>query len=227
MKKLSIVVGLLACATTLSANTHQGFYTGLNVGYRNLILKDRSTAIGNGGAIANKGELAMGSLLAGISLSYLHEVSSNFYAGLEIAGDVTPQNKKIASGLSSADVSVYSLKVKSMFSYSGALVLGYACDKFLPYIKVGATGTQIKISGTRNADPANGIAQGSVQNASKNPFGILGGVGMQYGITDSFYLGSEYSYAYYIKKIKFADQYRNFNYTPSAHTFKVKFAYKF
>lgn len=218
---------LVTCAI---ANTHQGFYAGLSVGYNNNVYKIKKTLAANGRAGASVNATA-GSFLAGLSLAYLHEVSSSFYLGAELAFDFLPQTGKTEIPADPAgDTTIWTLKKKSQFTYSGALLAGVAFEKVLPYLKVGAIGTNVNIKGHRSATA--GVYTEGDFKASKRPWGLVAGLGIIFPVADSVYIGTEYAYSHYFRTIKFDDNgaaasKRNFAVKPSSHTFKLKFAYKF
>lgn len=224
MKKLSaFIVSSIVAVSAVQANANQGFYAGITAGYRNLLNKTTATVYNNGAA-AGKHDLNLSTFNGGISLSYLHGVTDSVILGVELAGSVNPGTNKAVFHDDPANNDQWLLKVRSLFDYSASVVAGLSFDKTLPYVKIGVSGSDIRVKINRTGN----IVGNRDFKFTKRPFGVLVGLGVQFPVTESVYFGTEYNYTHFVKTVKFDDEtVRRFKFTPKAHTFKIKLAYKF
>lgn len=225
MKKMITAAALLA-VSSLEASSFQGFYAGLGLGYRNVTSKVTATDLANPGrSNAGKADGNIASPTVGLTVSYLHALSDSFVGGVELAGSFNPSSRKLVHVGDPANTESWHLKLKSSLNYSAAVVIGVAYDKVLPYVKLGAEGSEYKVALDRTAGAG---VTAKTMKVTKRPFGVLTGLGVQFPVSDNIYMGTEYAYTHFVKKVKLSDaEFREFVFKPSAHTFKVKIAYKF
>lgn len=225
MKKIITAAALLT-VSSLEASSFQGFYAGLGLGYKNVTSKVTATDIDHAPRpSAGRADVNIASPSVGITVSYLHAVSDSFVGGVELAGSFNPASRKFVHRGDPNNTETWNLKLKSSLNYSAAVVIGVAYNKVLPYVKVGAEGSAYKVALDRTAGV--GIAAKTMK-VTKRPLGVLAGLGIQFPVSDNIYMGTEYAYTHFVKKVKLSDaEFREFVFKPSAHTFKVKIAYKF
>lgn len=149
----------------------------------------------------NRTKLKEAQFLGGLYLGYNHQYANNLVTGLEI--DVTVPKKKKADA------------VDPRLFGSARVRVGYAMDRFLPYVDGGLLVGQMEA-----AAPAKGSA------SKKTHFGFTVGAGVEYALTDHISARASYHYM----KLRDADYQLvtgNRKVGFAGHTLGVGISYKF
>jgi len=104
------------------------------------------------------------------------------FSGTSITGDLTDQTFGTLDD-------VFTTKINSIATVTGRI--GYAFNNWLPYIKGGYAGADVKFSVSDTV----GINQGSGSQTNWHNGWTLGG-GLEYGLTPNWIVGIEYDYIY-------------------------------
>ncbi|UXM95135.1 porin family protein [Bartonella sp. HY329] len=167
--------------------------------------------------------------VGGLYAGYNFEVGNNVVLGAEtdfVWGDVKDSYSSIDRY--AAD-SVYNYNtegsIKQKWAGATRVRVGYAMDRFMPYVAGGVAYTKVETSGQNyltSANPAAPTVQaGSVlgYNTSNTMTGWTIGAGVDYAVTDNVLVRLEYRYADY------GDKTNTYTHT-SGQTFKEKVDYK-
>jgi outer membrane immunogenic protein len=163
-----------------------GFYIGINGGGGWAQNDHSDLTLGGGfwtdGAFGGRQRVNADGALFGGQAGYNWQMSSWVF-GLELAGDAT--------NIRRTDVSIFfpatdllTSKVDGIFTVTGRI--GYAFNNWLPYIKGGYAGAQLR---TTNFD-----LFGDSLDHSDWRSGYTIGAGLEYGITPNWTIGVEYAY---------------------------------
>jgi outer membrane immunogenic protein len=166
-----------------------GFYIGINGGggwaqndHSDLTLGGGFWTDGPDGALGGRQRVNADGALFGGQAGYNWQMSSWVF-GLEVAGDAT--------NIRRTDVSIFfpatdllTSKVDGIFTVTGRI--GYAFNNWLPYIKGGYAGAQLR---TTNFDNA-----ASSLDHSDWRSGYTIGAGLEYGIAPNWTVGVEYAF---------------------------------
>lgn len=163
----------VAIASPALANNVSGARAEAIVGWDNVGVDLEDFGLGDG---------SRGGVLFGLGLGYDFGVGERWSIGIdaEIADSTT--DLEITDGVDSAKVSV------GRDLYVGGRLTTAVSDKVNLYVKAGYTNARIKASAT-----IGGVTESDAANGD----GIRAGVGAQYYVNSSVYLGAEYRYSNY------------------------------
>ncbi|MDT6940718.1 porin family protein [Brucella pseudogrignonensis] len=148
----------------------------------------------------NIGHMKPDGFLGGLYAGYNFDLGNNVVLGLD--GDVTFNNQKDNISETFTDgVDSLTLGAESKLRTSGAVRarVGYAFDRWLPYVAAG-----VAIGSVKNTVSASGNIDGQAfdvsESKSKTHVGWTAGAGVDYAATDNVILRLEYRYSDYGKK---------------------------
>ncbi|GGA70747.1 porin [Nitratireductor aestuarii] len=127
-------------------------------------------------------------LLGGVYIGYNHQLENNFVLGAE--ADVSFGD--VHGSAVDSDDRTYGVTAKFDRTFSARARIGYAFDRFLPYIAGGVTVGHLKVHET---DHGSYYADGA-----KNLVGWTVGAGAEYALTNNLFLRGEYRYARFSRK---------------------------
>ncbi|AWM01722.1 outer membrane protein [Bradyrhizobium amphicarpaeae] len=114
--------------------------------------------------------------------------SANWVFGIEAAGFGTDLRRTDISIFAPA-TDLLSARIEGLFTATGRI--GYAIDRWLPYIKGGYAGAQVR---TINREPPPAFALDVSLDHGEWRSGFLVGGGLEYAITNNWIAGVEYNY---------------------------------
>jgi len=165
-----------------------GFYIGGYVGY-DWTQVDRF--IGVFGVAADAISLHPKGVFGGLQAGYNYQVSNNWVIGARvgvpfISSDI---NATIVDPIVASDS--YSSKVS--WAVAGVGTVGYAYDRWLPYVGAGVAVAGVKAT-------INGPAFGGSTSITETMPGVVLEAGLQYALTDHWQLGVRYDYVNFASK---------------------------
>jgi outer membrane immunogenic protein len=179
-----------------------GFYGGFNLGYGMGTIKSRLPDIGSipGGGVTTSDPTssAVNGPFAGLQLGYNFQ-RGPWVAGIEgdvqygnISGPASIQSLFITGGGTTQSYIQQSYDTLNMFATLRGR-LGYAFDRFLPYVTGGAAVGMLRANGNTNAaiDPPPSFFVASKPGDQYVPGWALGG-GFEYGLSDGWSIKAEY-----------------------------------
>lgn len=168
-------------ALAADENTWTGAYGGISVGY-----EDADVSGSNGPTLDYYGvkNPYLNSVSAGASVGYNYQVPEcGFVPGAEVSVDFGPQTRTTALTFHHA---VTSAEVPYMIAIKARL--GYAIGDFLPYIHAGPVVARTKFT----VSALDGYQDGN----TKTPLGGETGIGVNYRLTEHFFLSADYSHVW-------------------------------
>lgn len=152
----------------------------------------------------------------GIFAGYNHQLDGGVVVGLE--GDIGWGDIK-ATG-NAVGSAIYTSTTKLDWTGSGRVRVGYALDRFMPYVTGGFAVARMQFE---EKSLGNFYSQ-----ASKNLTGWTLGAGVEYAATENWTVRGEYRYTHYGKKSFVARQVNeNWEARIRTHDFRLGVAYKF
>lgn len=205
MKKIAFAVSILALSAfaasaadlqpryskapllaPVSAYNWTGFYIGANAGY-GWAGNDHDDLIARGGLFTTGGTQRVeptGGVYGG-QIGYNWQFG-NWVLGVEVAGDGTSLRRTDRSIFFPATTDTLTSEINGLFTATERV--GYAFNNWLPYIKGGYAGTNLR---TRNFDNIGGL---NILEHKEWRNGFTVGAGIEYGITPNWTAGVEYAY---------------------------------
>lgn len=155
--------------------------------------------------------------ISGVYAGYNHQFSNNVILGAD--ADIVWSNLKDSS-IAPGDI-FYSANTKIDWMGSARLRLGYAYDRFMPYIAGGVAFGDLKFDEYRQPS---GTVYGS---ADKSITGWTIGAGAEYAMTDQWILRGEYRYTDFGKVTFTTDANDTYSGKLKINDFRIGVAYKF
>jgi outer membrane immunogenic protein len=189
-----------------------GFYAGGEIGgswARTKVNKwDAAGSQTNGSSRPN-------SFIGGLFAGYNFDIGSNVVLGLDT--DFLWEKVKGQSSVTSG-ATTYKAEVKQKWVGSTRARLGYAADRWLPYVAAGVAYGRINTS----------VTGGDTFAKNKTPAGWTAGAGVDYAMTDNILLRLEYRYTDFGKKTYYnVRDSSNYRVKYKANDIRVGVAYKF
>ena len=156
-----------------------GFYIGAGAGFNVLSTNDVIPAYPSNFTMSSTG------FAIGGKVGYNYQMPSNIVVGLEAAGIATFNNSSHLTGLGGE---LYT--VKQNFQGDVVARLGYAFDRFMPYIKGG-----VAFANLNDLHYSTGFGSKSATFT-----GWTVGAGLDYALTDNWIIGLDYAYSAYPRK---------------------------
>jgi outer membrane immunogenic protein len=217
MRKLVILAATLACLsspvsaadlyakypvkspTVTTVFSWTGFYIGANAGYGGNSLDFNEIEIYEGVSYySNNASVNSSGFFAGGQIGYNYQFSNNVVIGLETDLQWSGINGKYSDSESYLSGSYsYNQSLSASVEYFGTIRarLGYAIDRFLPYITggvaYGKTKTSFNYSATYEDSSYNWA---SASSASSVNWGWTIGAGLEYALTNNWTFKAEYLY---------------------------------
>ena len=157
-----------------------GFYIGAGAGFNALATHDVIPAYPSNFTLSST------AFAIGGKAGYNYQMPSNIVLGLEAAGAFTFNNSSHFSGFPGETYTV-----KQNFQGDVVAKLGYAFDRFMPYIKGG-----VAFANLNNLH----YNTGTFGSRSATFTGWTVGAGIDYALTDNWIIGLDYAYASYPSK---------------------------
>lgn len=189
-----------------------GFYAGGEIGgsWARIKVNKWDAAAGSQTNWSSRPNSFIGGLFAG----YNFDIGSNIVLGLDT--DFLLEKIKGQSSATSG-LTTYKAEIKQKWVGSTRARLGYAADRWLPYVAAGVTYGRINTS----------ITGGDTFAKNKTRAGWTAGAGFDYAVTDNVLLRLEYRYTDFGKKTDIAANSLKYRVNYKANDFHVGVAYKF
>ena len=169
-----------------------------------------------------------GNFIGGIFAGYNYQFQNNIVAGIDAdftwLDNTSRSNENIPFGESRIDG--YRSKVKQDWMAAVRARLGYAYDRFLPYIAGGVAFTDIEYKHRIFGDVTE-IRFDDRSSSSKTRTGYTLGAGLDYAMTDHIILRAEYRYTDFGDKDFVLDDFYVRNVETKSHDLRFGVAYKF
>lgn len=169
-----------------------------------------------------------GNFIGGIFAGYNYQFQNNIVAGIDAdftwLDNTSRSNENIPFGESRIDG--YRSKVKQDWMAAVRARLGYAYDRFLPYIAGGVAFTDIEYKHRIFGDVTD-IRFDDRSSLSKTRTGYTLGAGLDYAMTDHIILRAEYRYTDFGDKDFVLDDFYVRNVETKSHDLRFGVAYKF
>ena len=230
MKRALLVSALMVSCSTFAASHHSdqwaGFYAGGNLGYGSGHNQD----VGNSDSWGD----SIGGVVGGIQVGHNWQFDNNIVLG--VAANLNLSD--IGDDFKNSEHNQYdpydgSADIKQNGSID--LLMGYAFDRFLPYVKAGVTIAKEDFTmgcHTGNTSITDGCNHQFNSSASNISTGLNVGAGFQYRVTDNLSAGLEYTYvdlgtsSVYMGDPNYPDYgARNFNTAYSTTTLNVNYLF--
>jgi len=156
-------------------------------------------------------------LLGGVYVGYNHQFSNNVVLGAEADvafGDVH------GSGVAPGYPMEFAASSKIDRTASARVRLGYAMDRFMPYIAGGVSYGHLKFNETE-------IGEGLYGTGSRNLFGWTVGAGAEYALDANWSIRGEYRYTKFNKKDFTTDASDNYSVKADSHDIRLGVTYRF
>lgn len=156
-----------------------GAYVGANVGAN---FANIGTPFGNGGSTGFAG---------GLQAGYLWQMPNNIVYGLEVDfdGDTNRKSWSFNNAVAGGAINNFSERERQDYQFGLRGRLGYAYDRFLPFVSVGVTWAGF------NSRIVNNTAGGVVTSSNQVRTGYQLGAGLEYAVTNNVTVRGEYLYS--------------------------------
>lgn len=230
MKRALLVSALMISCSTFAASNQldqwTGFYAGGNLGYGSGHSRDEGNSTSWGDSIDG--------VVGGIQVGHNWQFDNNIVLG--VAANLNLSDMGDAFKNSDHDkYDAYDGSIDIKQNGSVDLLMGYAFDRVLPYVKVGVTVAKEDFTmgcHKGNVTKTNGCGNEFNTNASNISAGMNVGAGIQYRVTQNLSAGIEYTYvdlgtsSVYLHDPNYADySSRNFNTSYSTTTLNVNYLF--
>ena len=230
MKRALLVSALMVSCSTFAASNQldqwTGFYAGGNLGYGSGHSRDEGNSTSWGDSIDG--------VVGGIQVGHNWQFDNNIVLG--VAANMYLSDMGVAFKNSDHDkYDAYDGSIDIKQNGSVDLLMGYAFDRVLPYVKVGVTVAKEDFTmgcHKGNVTKTNGCGNEFNTNASNISAGMNVGAGIQYRVTQNLSAGIEYTYvdlgtsSVYLHDPNYADYgSRNFNTSYSTTTLNVNYLF--
>lgn len=230
MKRALLVSALMISCSTFAASNQldqwTGFYAGGNLGYGSGHSRDEGNSTSWGDSIDG--------VVGGIQVGHNWQFDNNIVLG--VAANLNLSDMGDAFKNSDHDkYDAYDGSIDIKQNGSVDLLMGYAFDRVLPYVKVGVTVAKEDFTmgcHKGNVTKTNGCGNEFNTNASNISAGMNVGAGIQYRVTQNLSAGIEYTYvdlgtsSVYLHDPNYADYgSRNFNTSYSITTLNVNYLF--
>jgi opacity protein-like surface antigen len=186
MKKYLILSSALTLALSAQASRpFEGTFFGVNVGTARTTTESSIDA--HGIAFPTHKEKPWG-LHGGVALGHRAFINEDILLGVSLEGELSKADRKEEIKYNGE---TFSLNAKRNYNVNLIGHLGYRANKrVLPYVLGGAVHTQFKFNGQANSEHG---------KKTKNAFGVIGGLGVDYALSDTVTGNIQYAYSYYGK----------------------------
>ncbi|MFH7826249.1 outer membrane protein [Kluyvera chengduensis] len=192
MKRALLVSALMVSCSTFAASNHldqwTGFYVGGNLGYGSGHSRDEGNSNSWGDSIDG--------VVGGIQVGHNWQFDNNIVLGVAANLNLSDMGDAFKNSEHN-QYDPYNGSVNIKLNGSVDMLMGYAFDRFLPYVKAGVTIAKEDFSmgcHAGNASKTNGCDQEFNSSTSNIAAGLNVGAGIQYRVTDNLSAGLEYTY---------------------------------
>jgi outer membrane immunogenic protein len=188
MKSVIAVVFALVAFNAFAQTNWTGFYAGLNTGYVSGAVEETPDQ--------KRDEAKPKGALFGAQLGYSKQFDGNVVLGLEadmrmgnVSGSRSAETCQGCVGYSNVETT----KTELNWSGSTRVRLGYAINRFLPYVTGGVAFASVKTT-TNNVylDTTNKNAGADSFSVTRGAVGYVLGAGLEYAVTRNLAVGAEY-----------------------------------